>query len=282
MGNFEYREILPQGEKNAPAWTNNAMAHIFAPLREVHTYFDGHVISADEPSALLDSLEKYLEICLKYNIKLSRKKTKVGYPAINALGFIISKQGYSPREIQVEKFLSAPFPTRDQLRSWFGLLNVFRDFLPDMTKVEAAFSAVRKKNAPWLVTSAVRNAFDYAQEQVACIDMLVFPDDDKPLYVDADASHLRCSAMLYQYDATGITKLPLRFMGHVLTAAALKWSTIEKECYALVKAFNTFENLLLGRVFIVRTDHRNLLWMQHSINAKIQRWLTYLYIFDFT
>jgi len=78
-----------------------------------------------------------------------------------------------------------------------------------MTKVEAVFSAVRKKNAPWLVTSAMRNAFDYAQEQVARIDMLVFPDDDKPLYVDADASHLGCGAMLYQYDATCNTRLSL-------------------------------------------------------------------------
>jgi len=62
MDNFEYCEILPQGEKNTPAWTNNAMAHIFAPLREVLTYFDYHVISADEPNALLDSLEKYLKL----------------------------------------------------------------------------------------------------------------------------------------------------------------------------------------------------------------------------
>jgi len=108
--------------------------------------------------------------------------------------------------------------------------------------------------------------------------MLVFPDNDKPLYVDADASHLRCRAMLYQYETTHTSKLLLRFMAHVFTAAALKWSTIEEDCYALVKAFNTFENLLLGRTFIVRTDHRNLLWMQHSINAKAQRWFTNPYV----
>jgi len=74
MGNFVYCKILPQGEKNAPAWKNNALTHIFAPLREVHTYFDDHVISADDPNALLDLLEKYLQICLQYNIQLSRKK----------------------------------------------------------------------------------------------------------------------------------------------------------------------------------------------------------------
>jgi len=88
MDNFEYCEILPQGEKNAPAWTNNAMAHIFSPLCKVHTYFDDHVISADEPNSLLDPLEKYLEICLKYNIKLSRKKAKVGYPDNQCAGIL--------------------------------------------------------------------------------------------------------------------------------------------------------------------------------------------------
>jgi len=282
MGNFEYCEILPQGEKNAPAWTNNAMAHIFASMPSVHTYFDDHCMSCDDPEELCDKLEEYLALCEYYNIKLSRKKAKVGFPSINALGFIISKLGYAPRDTQVEKFLAAPFPVRDQLRSWFGLLNVFRDFLPDMTKVESEFSAVRKKNAPWIITSGMRQAFEYAREQVSMIDILVFPDDSKPLYIDADASQFGCGAMLYQYNESNSIKLPLRFMAHVFTTAAIKWSTIEKECYALVRAFHTFENLLLGRTFIVRTDHRNLLWMQHSINAKVQRWFQYLCVFDFT
>lgn len=45
--------------------------------------------------------------------------------------------------------------------------------------------------------------------------MLVFSDDDKLLYIDTNASHLGCGAMLYQYDVTGTKKLPLRFMAHV-------------------------------------------------------------------
>jgi len=39
--------------------------------------------------------------------------------------------------------------------------------------------------------------------------------------VDADALHLGRGAMLYQYDVTGAAKLPLRFMAHAFTAAAL-------------------------------------------------------------
>jgi len=280
-GNFEYTDVLPQGEKNAPAWVNNAMAHLLAPVPFMNAYFDDHATGNDDPSLLLDRLEQYLELCLKLNIKLARKKVKVGMAVLDTLGFLISKEGYRPRAAQIEKFLAAPMPNKDQLRSWFGLLNVFRDFLPDMTKVETAFSDVRKKNAPYIVTSPMRNAFEYAKQQVASIDLLLFPDDAQELFIDADASQFGCGAMLYQYDADRLHKLPLRFMAHIFTTQAVKWSTIEKECYALVRAFMTFENLLLGRSFRVRTDHRNLLWMQHSINAKVQRWFCYLYQFDF-
>ena len=257
------------------------MAHLLAPLPYMNYYFDDHCTGHSNPATLLDRLEEYLNLCLTLNIKLSRNKVKVGFPSIDALGFIISKEGYRPRDTQLNKFAAAPFPERDQLRSWFGLLNVFRDFLPDMTAVESAFSAVRKKNSPYIITSEMRNAFDYAKRQVSEIQLLVFPDDNKELYMDADASHYGCGSMLWQFAADGITKLPLRFMAHLFTAQALKWSTIEKECYALVRAFQCFENLLLGRLFRVRTDHRNLLWMQHSINQKVQRWFSYLYQFDF-
>jgi len=150
-----------------------------------------------------------------------------------------------------------------------------------MMQVEAAFSAVCKKNAPWLVTSAMRNAFEYNQEQVASMDILGFPDGDRPFYVDADVLHLGLGTILDHYGTTNTKKLPLRFMAHVFTAAALKWSTIEKDCYAQFKALNTFENVLFGRTFIVHTDHRYLLWMQHSINAQVQRLFTYLHVFQF-
>jgi len=124
-------------------------------------------------------------------------------------------------------------------------------------------------------------AFDIAKVAVANISLLTFPDDQKELILDADASNLGCGAILYHLAEDGVTKLPIRFMSHVFTTAAIKWSTIEKECWSLVKAFNTFESFLFGRSFKVRTDHRNLLYMQHSCNAKVQRWFGYLMLFDF-
>jgi hypothetical protein len=54
-GNFEYTDILPQGEKNAPAWVNNAMTHLLAPVLFISAYFDDHVSGHCDPHILLDN-----------------------------------------------------------------------------------------------------------------------------------------------------------------------------------------------------------------------------------
>jgi len=35
-----------------------------------------------------------------------------------------------------------------------------RDFIPDLQEIDAAFSAVRKKNATWIVTEDMKIAFE--------------------------------------------------------------------------------------------------------------------------
>ena len=281
-GIYRFKGILPQGDKNSQAWTCNAMGHILNPLQnEVANYVDDFGGGDDNPDALCDKLERFLELMKKANAKFSPAKMIVGFPSVDFVGFVVNKTGYKPKVNQLEKFANAPFPTREKLRSWFGLLNVFRDFIPNLHKIDAAFKEVRKKNAPWTITEEMKIAFEEAKKAVANITCLHFPLEKKNIYLDADASDKGCGAILYHLEDDEVTKLPIRFMSHVFTDAAIKWSTIQKECWALVKAFNTFEFFLFGKEFHVKTDHRNLLYMQRSCNAKVQRWFGYLMLFDF-
>ena len=50
-------------------------------------------------------------------------------------------------------------------------------------------------------------------------------------------------------------------MSKSLTTDEIIWSTIEKECYAIVVALHKFEYLLRDRKFTLRTDHDNLTYM---------------------
>jgi len=288
LGNFEWCNVLPQGDKNIPGHCTKVMGIVTQGLKNVRPYMDDIFVFSNTAQEHVTHVTELLARLKYHNIKLKTSKTCAGTRSLHALGFKIDKRGYTPEREQAEKFLSAPFPNKEQLRSWMGLLNVFRNFLPRVDKIEKAFATVRKKNAKWEVTPAMREAFEKAKEMVSSLPTLTFVDDQRPLILEVDASHYGTGAVLlheHVEEKDGIavvTKQIIRMSSHLFTPAALKWPTIEKEGFAIVKALKSFELLLLGRSFILRTDHRNLLYMGHSINLRVQRWYAYVSRFDLT
>jgi hypothetical protein len=61
-------------------------------------------------------------------------------------------------------------------------------------------------------------------------------------------------------------------MSKTLAGAHIRWSTIEKECFAMYYSLKKFADLLLGVPFVLRTDHRNLLYLNEAGSAKVTRW----------
>ena len=227
FGNYEWCNVLPQGDKNAPAWVNTQLAIIFKELQSLELYFDDAVGYADTPEDMLKELELFLMTCKTHNVKLARKKCTVGATTIKAFGFTFNAEGYEPLNEQREKFLNAPFPTRDTLKCWFGLLNVFRDFIPNLHKIEEPFTQVRKKNAAWGITQAMKDAFDNARKSVANIKILHFPIPGRPLYLDTDANDTGCGSILYQLDEHG-NRIVIRFLSHIFSLVAKKMANNRK------------------------------------------------------
>jgi hypothetical protein len=154
-GNWEWNNVLPQGDKNAPAWVNTQLAILFGNLDFLDFYFDDFVGFSDSPEDHLAHVKLFLEKCKQHNVKLSLDKVCVGAPSTKAFGFQFDSEGYMPLDPQREKFLRAPFPEKEQLRAWLGLLNVFRDFIPNLHLIENAFAEVRKKDAKYVITDAM-------------------------------------------------------------------------------------------------------------------------------
>jgi hypothetical protein len=89
--------------------------------------------------------------------------------------------------------------------------------------------------------------------------------------------------VLYQeYVAPGgiIQDQVIAVLSHIFSGAATRWPTIEQEAYAIFFGVKKLEYLLMCKSFVVETDHRNLVWMETSLVAKIIRWRIYLQAFD--
>jgi len=61
-----------------------------------------------------------------------------------------------------------------------------------------------------------------------------------------------------------------------LTGAQFDWSTIEKECYGLYWAVKMLEEYLDNRRFILKTDHKNLTYINKTPKGKVLRWKLFL------
>ena len=59
---------------------------------------------------------------------------------------------------------------------------------------------------------------------------------------------------------------PIAFVSHALTPVECQWSTIEKECYAIVYTLKKLDYLLGDRKFTLRTDHKNLVYLDADEN----------------
>ena len=89
------------------------------------------------------------------------------------------------------------------------------------------------------------------------------PDFEK----QTDASNTGIGAILLQ-EESGI-KHPAAFASKKLLTRESHYSTIEKECLAIVWAIQKFQNFLCGKEFILETDHQPLLWPPCVADADI-------------
>ena len=80
-------------------------------------------------------------------------------------------------------------------------------------------------------------------------------------------------AVLLQEDRVG-EKRPIAFASRKLQPRETRYSTIEKECLAIIWGTAKFQENLYGTAFILETDHRPLQYLRQTKfqNGRLMRW----------
>ena len=65
---------------------------------------------------------------------------------------------------------------------------------------------------------------------------------------------------------------PVAFVSKSLSKSQIRWSTIQKEAYAIYHSCIFLQPLLRDGLFTIRTDHRNQLYIYNNSNPMIVRW----------
>lgn len=225
---------------------------------------------------------------------------------VKYLGHVIDGDGHhwTGEQLQeVEEFaLSA---TVHQMRGFIGLCEYFHDHVQNLAVLleplrelipGGAVSKRESKNVQLQWTEEALAAFDSVKQAMVNCPRLFFLDQAAPVYLHTDASDYGIGAYLFQLrrqenpDRPGEfreVECPIRFMSKKLSKTQFRWSTHEKECYAIYYALHKFKTLLGSVKFTLRTDHRNLTFLDSApgsssvVSNKVKRWKIFIIEFDF-
>ena len=95
---------------------------------------------------------------------------------------------------------------------------------------------------------------------------------DSTFILDCDASHVAIGCALSQ--VRDGKEVPIAFASYSLIPAQRKYCTTRKELLAVVRFTRLFRHYLLGRRFVVRTDHNSLPWLFSFsyVEGQLARW----------
>ena len=144
--------------------------------------------------------------------------------------------------------------------------------LPNYTK------ATSNRTLQWSTDQEA--AFERVKADVADCPALFFVDSESPIYVQTDASDYGIGAYIFQI-VDGVEK-PISFISKSLTKEQLKWSTPDKEAYAIFYSLKNSEYLLRDVHFILQTGHKNLTYLNMEGSPKVQRWKSVVMEYDFS
>ena len=123
-------------------------------------------------------------------------------------------------------------------------------------------------------------AFHEMKLQVSKYSTMHFMSDTAPITLHTDASDYGVGGYLFQ-TLDGIDQ-PVAFVSKLLNKSQLRWSVIQKEVSGIFYSCMYLQLLLRDRLFKIRTDHRNLLFIKEASNPMIVRGYMALSEFSFT
>ncbi|KAK7108916.1 hypothetical protein V1264_013054 [Littorina saxatilis] len=285
QGLYQFKK-MPFGMSTAPSTFARMMKMLdLDRFKSVH-FFDDVLVATEDWCEHLEALDGLLTELGKHGLTVRPSKVEAGFDSIEFLGHIVGEGSMRPVPSKVSKILNVSVPTtKKQVRSLVGLISFYRRYVPSFASIVSPLVELTKKNQPNKVrwSKECQMAFDRVKEILSSEPLVRLPDFSRPFTVRSDASSTGIGAALMQPDDDGVLH-PVLYASRKLLERETRYSTVERECLALVWAVDKFHRYLFGSHFFVETDHRPLTYLRQSktANGRLLRWALSLQEYSFT
>ena len=281
-GLYEFK-VMPFGLSNAPATFQRLMDLTLAGLQwaQCLVYLDDIIVVGRTFEEHLGNLGLVLQRLQNARLKVKPSKCALFQDQVCYLDHIISSNGITTDPSKTSKMVKWPTPTSVQQVQQFLGSGYYRRFIRNFAGIARPLHRLTERGRSFTWTRECESAFSELKSRLTSTPILAFPDFHLSFILDTDASQTGIGAVLSQIQ-DGTEKV-IAYASRSLTKAERRYSVTRLEMLAVVTFMRHFRHYLLGRHFVLRTDHSSLKWL-HSFKepeGQIARWLESVQEFNF-
>ena len=204
------------------------------------------------------------------NLKLKPKKCFFFRRQVAFLGKLCSRDGIqiAPEKLSAVQKWTEPKCKKD-VESLLGFANYHREHIKGYADMARCLYDLIGK-------AEFQNdhdlAFNRLKEALTSAPCLAYPLPEATFILDMDASKYAIGAELWQVQ-NGVERT-ITYASNILLPAQKRYCVTRKELLAEVKFTDQFLHYLLGKEFILRTDHHSLVWLFwfKRLDGQLARW----------
>ena len=213
---------MPFGLRNAPATFQRAIDIILSRVkwRTALVYLDDIIVYSPDAESHFDHLKEVLQLLHQAGITLKLKKCQFFQDKVEYLGHIIQ-----PGQLRVNSHTTEglkhclPPTNQTELRSFLGMCNVYRRFVPNFARIAAPLSVRTGKNQPseFQLDEAGLEAFNTLREHLLNPPVLALPRYGEDYVLDTDACKYQVGCCLLQRQPDTKLLHPVGYFSRTLT-----------------------------------------------------------------
>eukprot|EP00731_Ephydatia_muelleri_P032566 Em0024g110a len=234
---------LPFGISSGPELFQKRMSQILSGLDGVVCLIDDILVMGKNAKEHDERLLAVLQRIRDARVTLNREK--FDQEGIHA----------DPEKTEVIRQMKAP-DNVTELRRFMGMINQLGKFIPNLAELTQPLRELLSKSSIWIWNSPQTQAFNNIKAELVKPAVLVPYNPEAPTTVTADASSYGLGAVLCQ--KVDSAWKPVVFASRSLTETERRYAQVEKEALAVTWACEKLSNYLLGKKFLIETDHKLL------------------------
>ncbi|KAG1046838.1 hypothetical protein G6F43_010692 [Rhizopus delemar] len=288
QGIFEFL-VMPFGLCTAPSRFQSMMNTVLKEYIGVFclVFIDDVLIYGGET---IEEHAHYVELvlvkCKEANLRIKKKKCSWGRTEVSYLGHKVTSDGLLPGDHNVNKIKEFKVPSNaSEVKSFLGLCSYYRSFIPDYAKHAEPLQQLVKKNKVFTWDKSQVEGFEFFKRCLISPPLLAYPNRQKVQVLTVDGSSIGLGAILSQVDDLDTlgNEEVVSYASRTLRGPERNYAITHIEALAVVWGVQHYRHFLLGRKFLLVTDHLALKYIFNPSKKtpKLGRWAGMLMEYDF-